>query len=408
VYRCRGDGSWGPCGCGGGAAGSAAAGGAPAADAGGAVTAGASGAPVAGMSGAGTGSRGGSPGGSGGAVVIPAGSGGSGACHGFPIGQSGQGGATGCVGEPYPAETVHADMYIMLDRTSSMNAQLTDSGQTRWQAVSAGIEQFVAAPQVQATGVGLGFFSHSMSDDEAVECDPSNYATPAVQIAPLSESGFDISAAISDMTQSIGGFTPTYPALQGALQLATERAASAADRAVVVVLITDGLPTQCEPQDIQSIAALAEDAYVNHGVLTYGIGVGPAMWNSDPLGAVARSGGTMTASIIYQGDGAAQLLDALLGIASAQSGCVFEVPQPAEPIDFDLLQVIFNPQSGPAEELPRLDEAGLCAQSAQGGWYYDAPASPSRIHLCGCNCRRLGDGQLELRLGCAPRTPSSG
>jgi hypothetical protein len=424
---CLPDGSWGACDCGtatGGSGGTggvleagtggtviggsggilpgtggtvtAGAGGTVAAGAGGIIAAGAGGMVTAGAAGSDTGGSAGTAGSGG--LVVTGGSGGTEPCYGFSINAAG---ATGCVGTASPAVPSPVDLYVMLDRTSSMNEPLASSSMTRWEAVLAAFEQLAAEPEVQAARVGLGFFSYSASINEDVECNPANYAMPVVDILPLSDSGAAIVAAINDMAEWVSGLAPTYPALQGALQRAIDRQ-NAAARPVAVVFITDGLPTQCQPQDMQSVAALAEEGYLGFGVRTYAIGLGIGQWN---LAQLARLGGTEEPYIIDQGDGATQLRDALLDIANSPSRCLFEVPDGADP---DLLQVVFTPQAGAAEELPRLDGAELCSQSAQGGWYYDASVSPTAIRLCDCNCVRLPEGQLELRLGCEPRAAELG
>ena len=96
-----------------------------------------------------------------------------------------------------------------------------------------------------------------------------------------------LSAAI-DLV-SPGGWTPTYPALGGALSWARTGQAANPDDIYAVVFVTDGEPTQCE-LSTNEIAKLALSAYMDAGVRTYTIGMEGA--NTTTLDTIARAGGT--------------------------------------------------------------------------------------------------------------------
>jgi len=86
------------------------------------------------------------------------------------------------------------------------------------------------------------------------------------------------------------GSTPTYPALVGTSQFATNIKDMFPEDNVIIVLVTDGVPNSCDVQDISSLASVASSAYNYNGVRTYVVaiaGISIADFNQ-----VAHSGGT--------------------------------------------------------------------------------------------------------------------
>jgi hypothetical protein len=205
------------------------------------------------------------------------------------------------------------------------------------------------------------------------------------------------------MTPWVGGSTPTYPALKGALQHAADYAASVQGRHVAVVLVTDGMPTQCAEQSVTAIAELACRGLRDAGVLTFVIGLSAGLWNLDEI---ARAGGTYEAYIIDHGEGVEHLVDTVRSISVAPFPCEFEIPNVDDPtlqVDYDLVQVLYWPENaGEPEQIPRIENAAVCALSPNGGWYYDDPQEPTSIHVCDCICNRFGRGIAEVRFGCKP------
>ena len=86
---------------------------------------------------------------------------------------------------------------------------------TRWEDLKAAMAAFVVDPDVlgQDVRAGIQFFGQTGGyDDNDTDCNPDVYATPAVEIAPLAESGPQIMAAIDATSPS--GETPSVPALR--------------------------------------------------------------------------------------------------------------------------------------------------------------------------------------------------
>jgi hypothetical protein len=231
------------------------------------------------------------------------------------------------------------------------------------------------------------------------------YANPAVPIALAPSSGPQIVSAIDD--NSPGGFTPTLPALQGAVNYAKAHAADHPDRGTVVVLVTDGLPTTCQnPPSVAAIAEVAKQAYESEPrVLTFVVGLAAAL----NLDAIARQGGTGGAFLIESGDITDQFLDTINRITNTPLACQFAIPEPpsnVEQIDFEEVAVMFTPAGGGTQEIPKVQNASACQNSPNGGFYYDSPTAPSRIQVCPCSCNNFGAGRVDVTLGCKPQVGS--
>ena len=326
-------------------------------------------------------------------------------CPGVPMDAplAGSGGDSSvCQSISQEADALPVDLYIMMDRSISMNEPAGDTGLTRWEAIRDAVEAFVTSPDAGDIGAGIGFFGKTQNGDDTIDCNPDNYAEPEVEIGLLSEVGEDILAAIDDTIP--GGVTPTLPALEGALAHAQDWARDNPDRASMVVLVTDGYPTQCEAGGIAEVAEAARVAAEDDpSVRTYVIGLD----GTQNLEGIARAGGTKSAFLVESADIADRFVDVLLNISSAQLACSFEVPDSPDPdleIDPDRVQVVYTPESsGEPEEVPKVEGSADCERQPNGGWYFSAlGASSTRINVCPCTCSRFGAGRVDVRLGCQP------
>ena len=318
-------------------------------------------------------------------------------------GSAGREGATAsaCNGVSVEAEAVPVDLFVIMDRSQSMGEFVAGSNQTRWQALHAAVQRFAESPRAGEIRAGIGFFSLSGVAHDAEDCNPDSYAEPRVPIGPLSEVGPDLVAAMDAV--SPGGLTPTVPALQGAISYARAWAKKNSGRATMVVLVTDGFPTQCDnAPDRISQAARAGYESAEH-VRPFVIGVGDvARFNLDNY---ARSGGTRSAYLTDAGDVTTSFVDALNNITNRALACEYQLPAAPDgmKLDPEKVQVVYTPASGAAEEVPSVASFNGCASTSNGGWYYDDPERPSKITVCPCTCSRLQAGRVDVRLGCKPR-----
>lgn len=315
----------------------------------------------------------------------------------------GAGGDSGesCRGVSTEAAAVPVDLFLMMDRSQSMGFEVEGSNQTRWEALRDAVQAFAENPDAGHIRAGIGFFSLSGGADDGQDCNADDYAEPVVPITELADGGADLVAAIEEITPS--GLTPTVPALEGAISYARSWAQDNPERATMVVLVSDGFPTQCG-HGPDAIAAAAKEGFESdEEIRTFVIGVGDvARFNLDNY---ARSGGTGKAYLTEADNVSDSFVEALNNISDSKLACQYAIPEPPSgmKIDTEKVQVIYTPASGDPEEVPSVTSLAQCAQSENGGWYYDNPDMPTKITVCPCTCARFGAGQVDVRLGCRPR-----
>jgi hypothetical protein len=344
--------------------------------------------------------------------------GGHGAVFNNDNGTGGAGGVTDqCTGVEAAAEALPVDMFIMLDQSVSMNDSLQGDDVSMWEGTSAALSAFVNHPAAAGLGVGIQYFG--LPD----ACNVDAYATPDVPVGRLPGVAPAIVSSINAHYPST--LTPMAPALEGALRYMQSWAVANPERASVVVLATDGFPTQCgvscttdadceaggtcddegmcTPNSIAEIAKLAERyATADPPVRTFVVGIGAALAN---LGAIARGGGTGDAFFIESGSVENALVQAMLSIAAAPMDCDFafptEAPDPSLVIDKNQVDVVYIPRAtGIEERIPRITSQSGCVPANGVGWYYDNNEDPSWIHVCPQVCERFAAGIVSIRVGC--------
>ncbi len=245
------------------------------------------------------------------------------------------------------------------------------------------------------------------------DCSPAAYAAPAAEIAVLPGAAGDIRRTIEGHTPE--GDTPTAPAVAGAIEHAKAWATEHPDHKVVVLLATDGLPTECiaDPEnDTSGIAGVVEAATAgvegSPSVPTFVIGVF-ASTDTDArpnLDAIAEAGGTETAFLVDTGQNVeAEFLAALDSVRGTRLACEFAIPAPAagKTLDYQQVNVRFT-DAGNQQTLPYWATADDCDDT--GGWYYDVDPSqgtPSSILACPASCEAFQaatNGSVEIQLGC--------
>ncbi|HVU03981.1 MAG TPA: vWA domain-containing protein [Polyangiaceae bacterium] len=340
------------------------------------------------------------------------GTGGSGSgCEPFCTGGGGEGPGVGgrnafgvdgggvCVGEAHSIEVLPADLYVMFDQSSSMSDPLPDGTGTWWGAAQAAVKRFVNDPRASGMNVGIQYFP--LDGVEPASC-TAHYETPDVELAPLPGNAAAIGASVDAHAPST--FTPTGPALSGAIQHMKAWAGTHPGRAPIVVLVTDGFPTECDPRQITDIAALAKTAFeTDPPVWTFVVGFNLGQ-DGENLRTISEAGGSGEPFLISDGDVGAAFTEALLGISGKPLECNLPIPEPSDPkqtLDPNLVLVRYTSNStGVTEELPKLNGLGDCNVGAGVGWYYDSPAAPKEIELCKNSCKKLASGVVETVFGC--------
>jgi hypothetical protein len=247
-------------------------------------------------------------------------------------------------------------------------------------------------------------------------CAANLYETPIVPIADLPGVMPALESTMAGIVPQ--GTTPTTPAVTGALAHLRARAMTNPNRKPVLVLATDGLPTECAGSNsiAQAVAALGAGQMGMPAIPTYVIGVfssAQIMRSGMTLQEFATAGGTGMPFLLTTGNDLSQrFLDAIKQIRGAALGCEFTIPTPAvgETVDFDKLNVRVNSPAGPmdaglpGEDLVYVGTAAGC-DATRGGWYYDADpntALPTRVLLCDASCKKvkMPGVSVDLEVGC--------
>jgi hypothetical protein len=325
---------------------------------------------------------------------------------------------SGCVGEAYEGETIGLDIYIMFDQSGSMCSCIDPAGgqacpdpnceQTRLDAVRSATRSFLADRASNGIGVGIGYFGKQPIGEAS--CDEDDYSEATVEIGLLP----DQAEAINDSLSSIEptGETPSGAAIRGACTYARAHKERNPAREVVILLLTDGKPEapvscmdgegSCCPTLDDAADAARDCLEEGPGIRTYVLGVGPLLGN---LEEIADAGGTEKAYLVEGGDVATEVLEALNRIRGDAIPCEFQLPPPptGQGLVYDRVNITFA--NGECEPTYYSYVESLDACPAEGGWYYDDPASPQKVLLCPASCDQVSDpaGRLLFTVGCATR-----
>lgn len=310
-----------------------------------------------------------------------------------------------CLKASYTATLTPLDMLIVLDQSGSMNDE-----QDRWTPVTNAIKTFVSSPELASTGVALEYFP--LANPGQDKCDASTYAAPDVPMRDLAANAAPIRTSIDahyfppedccDTPEHDG--TPTRPAMEGATQYMRAWLSQHSDHVGVILLATDGEPSDvCDDNtadDVTSVVAAA--AMASPVVRSYVIGIG----YEKNLAKMAAAGGTGSGPFLVDGSGIAtetQLLQALATIRSEALPCDYAMPDDPDVSPSTLnVQETRTPGSEPITFI-NVASKDACDDVARSAWYYDDPASPTRLTLCPDTCIEVADHvgtTVELVVGC--------
>ena len=317
---------------------------------------------------------------------------------------------TPCVGELYQGQGLPLDIYVMFDVSGSM-ATMDDGVTMRIDAVRAALKQFLGDPASAGLRVGLGYFGTQPLSCACTSCNPSDYATAAVPLTTLPAGAAMLTGSLA--AQAPTGETPTGAALRGACSYANVAKQATPGHAMVVLLVTDGIPQAplssqmggCNPTLADANAAAASCLAGATSIRTYVLGVGPSLAN---LNQIAVAGGTGRAYLVENG-GAAGVLEALNAIRKdAMIPCSLEIPKAPNglaTVNLATVNLVYADASCKLSTIVNVKTAAGC-DPQQGGWYYDDPARPTSIELCDASCAAVGapGGELRVSVGCSTIT----
>lgn len=315
-------------------------------------------------------------------------------CRGLDVGD-------GCAGEIYEGEAVPIDLYLMFDQSGSMSTIVDEStGTTRLQIVQQAVRAFLEDEESVGIGAGIGYFGQQPLG--ATSCSPADYAEPSVELGALPGQKDALIASLDAREPT--GETPTGAAIRGACSYVKTYRDAHPGRAPVILLVTDGEPKAplsqetCEPTLDDAVAA-AEECLSDHGIRTYVLGVGPSLTN---LRVIAEAGGTENA-FLADLDNAEQVLANFRAVRNAaRLPCELTLQEAStRDVNFEASTVAYLDQECTYVSIPEVTaEAGCDAKD--GGWYFDDPQQPTRIHLCEATCGNVKSTgqQLFYSIGC--------
>lgn len=296
---------------------------------------------------------------------------------------------TSCASESVEATRIPVALYIMQDRSGSMQG-------SRWQAATTALNSFVVDPSVVGMKVALHFFPGGGS------CNGAGYDTPTVPMGELPGNAAAFTQAIANTGPS--GNTPISGALQGVVNYCHNYQLANPKEKVAGLIVTDGQPTDCD-ESYGGITNIAASSFGGYGIPIFSMGMDGADFNL--MDGIAQSGGTgPTAFNVSQG-GSAAFLAALQAIAGTLLACEYEMPVPeGGTLDPDKVVVRFTDGSGVQTNLSKFDSEAACGSGE--GFYYDIPSAPTKIILCPASCTKAqadDKGKVEILLGCALNIP---
>jgi hypothetical protein len=375
-------------------------------------------------SGKGGSNSGGTGGGTGGTVIDPGG----------PGGADAQGGAENCGETSLEAAPAQANILLVIDKSSSMNAEGGFST-SKWVTLGEALDPALTAAQDRVS-FGLDFYPFS-DDPEAVPstCETPSESGPLIPIAAGAESVPLILDALESYAPA--GGTPTAQALSRALDYFVNGEGSELMGANYVLLATDGGPncsaditcetesctlnmegmscgpdanccdpeldpagpTSCLDEDatVDAVTALAEA-----GVNTFVVGIPGTEFYETTLNRVAVAGRAANPDappsyfkVTADGD-ASGLADVLTAITTGViTTCRLTLnSMPPDPDYEGLLNVVID--------------GDKIAQAGDDGWEVDTTTSPPTVVLKGATCERMeteGAQSVSITYGCPTFDP---
>ncbi len=296
------------------------------------------------------------------------------------------------------ADEVPVNMYIMFDKSFSMTG-------AKWSQTTAALQYFFADHASAGLHVALSFFPHPSCAES--DCNVQACAQPQVPLGALTNVYAPDDAQEDALINSFAGITPSgdtplSAALEGGLLWAETHLESHPWDKAVVILVTDGEPTDCN-EDHNYIIAQAQEAHVNSKVLTFAIGLDGS--SETLMNGIASAGGTGQAIFVDTENAEQDLIDALNSIRESAIACEYKLPDTVEGqnVDPEKVNVLYIPEgAGTPITIGQVPSAGHCTEST-GGWYYDDPLDPNQIIFCPSTCdaiRADQNAEVQLIIGC--------
>ncbi len=306
-------------------------------------------------------------------------------------------GGMACATQSSKAELAPLDLLLLLDTSASM-----DFG-GKWTSVKLALKSFVSNPA--ATGLGLGLQYYPLR----AQCNRDDYANPAVTIQVLPAGQMDITDSLK--AQQMSGGTPMVAALEGTFTYLKKWSTDNPTHKVVLVLASDGAPDDSciapspmgRENSLANATLTAMEAFGSDPkISTFVIGVGS---ETAVLEQIATAGGGQAFFVDTAADIQGAFLNALQTIRGNALSCEFPIPaSDGKTLDYERVNVVYTPASGSAAmPLVNVGTADQCDKAPSNGWYYDDPASPTKVVLCQDACKvatQSAEGRIDVVFGC--------
>jgi hypothetical protein len=342
----------------------------------------------------------------GGGIITTGGNGGT----GVGTGGTGAGGTLGadakiCGGLEAAVETQPFNMLILFDQSSSMSEFLDGKAPpTRWEAVTNALISFFQSNEAKVLSIGLAYFEQIDPTTFNTSCRDMDYATPEVEIAPMTDPAQVQKLVDSMKKHGPTGFTPTGPALKMALAHAKAYTMTHPGKETMVALATDGIPTVCTPQQSWEIGqSISGPAFQGTpSVRTFVLGAATGL---SALKEISMAGGTgQPVFVTDPTTTTADIKTAFSRLTRTSLACSYRIPLGGDGggrTDPGLINVDIRTPGTSDRRLPLFSNAAGCGD----GWYYDNPALPQNIMLCPSTCSDLFNGEIRIVVGCAAPPP---
>jgi len=306
------------------------------------------------------------------------------------------GGFDTCAEATDEAKLVPINMYIAVDKSGSMDSN------NKWNNAKSAFTTFFQDAAADSLNVALRFWPDSGCGDN--DCNPAGCAVPQVPLGSLEDSNHEQQLIAAFNAKYPGGGTPMSAALGGATQWCIDNQANNMGAEVsVVLLLSDGAPTQCD-ESTNGLTSLAANAYNQAKILTFAVGLQGS--NENLMNAIAQAGQTQKGYFIGNGNAKDDLLAALKDIQKNAVACAFAMPESnnsKDVVDPTKVNVTYTPGGATeAQTLPQTAGEEFCSPQT-GGWYYDDPDDPQVIKLCPSTCAGIQSddgGKLAIVVGC--------
>jgi hypothetical protein len=295
-----------------------------------------------------------------------------------------------CGGFAFEITAVPPNMLILLDRSGSMDADVSGTGMNRWEvareavrSVTMGFEdkiRFGLATYSSCTGGGCsgGSIVTPLADMNSAPI--MMFLDSTVGVGSGNGMGVDQNGKVEYLCDSGDPETSTGKSLNG---FVGEPSLADPERTNAILLITDGAESgECIDNGIDGPAGASALFLQDPSVATYAVGFGDG--NPGELDQIAIAGGT---NMGYFAEDPMQLDMALDAIASAVASCTFTLDQ--VPPDPSMIFVFFD-----------LDPLGV-PNDPVNGWTYDEATNSITFH--GTACESIKSGaivNIDIVYGC--------